>query len=62
MRQQLEYTRITIIRITEIEKQKMGPGYFSPGWYYQPRLKSVGADSGVPPLKDRFNPDFFTRD
>jgi hypothetical protein len=48
---------------------------FSLGWYYQPRLKRVGACTGMPPplpfslgssyeprLKDPFSLDSFTRD
>jgi hypothetical protein len=45
---------------------------FSHGWYYQPRLKGVGAGAGMPPfslgsyhepgLKDPFSPGWFTRD
>jgi hypothetical protein len=53
-----------------MQKKETRP--FSHGWYYQPRLKGVGADAGMPPfslgsyhelgLKDPFSPGWFTRD
>jgi hypothetical protein len=41
----------TITTYSQIEnnrKKEMRP--FSHNWYYQPRLKGVGAGTGVPPL------------
>jgi hypothetical protein len=49
VRQQLEYK-------LKSEKRETRP--FSLGWYYQTRLKEVGAGAGVPP----FSPDWFNRD
>jgi ribosomal protein S19E (S16A) len=43
-RQQLEYT----IKSKTGKKRETRP--FSLDWYYQPRLKGVGASVGVPPL------------
>jgi hypothetical protein len=42
VRQQLEYTLKS-----KTKKRETRP--FSLGWYYQPRLKGVGAGAGVPP-------------
>jgi hypothetical protein len=41
VRQQLDYT------LKSKTKKETRP--FSLGWYYQPRLKGVGAGAGVPP-------------
>jgi hypothetical protein len=43
VRQQLEYTLKS-----KTEKREMRS--FCLGWYYQPRLKGVGAGAGVPPF------------
>jgi hypothetical protein len=43
VKQQLEYT----LKL-KTKKREMRP--FSLGWYYQPRLKGVGAGAGVPPF------------
>jgi hypothetical protein len=43
VRQQLEY-----MLKSKTKKRETRP--FSLGWYYQPRLKGVGASAGVPPL------------
>jgi hypothetical protein len=63
VRQQLEYT-------LKSKKREMRP--FSLGWYYQPRLKGVGAGAGVsrslvrfvipPGTKETFSPGWFNRD
>jgi hypothetical protein len=42
VRQQLEYT-------LKLKTKKRETRPFSLGWYYQPRLKGVGAGAGVPP-------------
>jgi hypothetical protein len=43
VRQQLEYT----LKLKTKRKRETRP--FSLGWYYQPRLKGVGAGAGVTP-------------
>jgi hypothetical protein len=56
---------------SNLKQQKKESRPFSHGWYYQPRLKGVGAGVGVPPslnlynesgVKDPFSLGRFTRD
>lgn len=59
VRQQIEYTHITIFRITEIENKTKKEGLpFVPVGntnrdYYQPGLKGLRSRAGVPPLQSR---------
>jgi hypothetical protein len=65
VRQQLQHTVKS-----KTAKKETRP--FSHSWYYQPRLKGVGAGIGMPPfclgsyhepgLKDPFSQSWFTRD